>query len=89
MTAEHEPDVPLSFLSPRERKEACEWDLPVHDPFAGTGERLGALCDTLGLTFTGTEIEPEFARDRRVHAGDSAEAGTYLGHHCTHRRAMS
>ena len=34
--------------------------LPVHDPFAGTGERLGRLCDRLGLPFTGREIEPEF-----------------------------
>lgn len=49
----------------------------VHDPFAGTGERLGALCDELGVSFTGTEIEPEFAEDRRVMVGDSRDAGTY------------
>jgi hypothetical protein len=51
--------------------------LPVHDPFAGTGERLGQLCDTLGLSFTGTEIEPEFAVDQRVRSGDSTDANTY------------
>jgi hypothetical protein len=54
-----------------------ELELPVHDPFAGTGERLGALCDRLGLTFTGTEIEPEFIADPRVRQGDSTEADTY------------
>jgi hypothetical protein len=54
-----------------------DWRLPVHDPFAGTGERLGNLCDQLGLTFTGTDIEPEFARDARVHGGDSTEPDTY------------
>ena len=29
----------------------------VHDPFAGRGLRLGALCDRIGATFTGTDIE--------------------------------
>jgi hypothetical protein len=53
------------------------WRLPVHDPFAGTGERLGRLCDELGLTFTGTEIEPEWIVDARVRRGDSTEAGAY------------
>lgn len=53
------------------------WGLPVHDPFAGPGTRLAARCDELGLTFTGTEIEPEFARDPRVRGGDSTEASTY------------
>ena len=51
--------------------------LPVHDPFAGTGERLGALCDRLGVGFSGTEIEPEFIVDPRVQPGDSTRAGTY------------
>jgi hypothetical protein len=53
------------------------WGLPVHDPFAGTGERLGGLCDQLGLTFTGAEIEPEWIVDERVARGDSTEASTY------------
>jgi hypothetical protein len=55
------------------------WQLPVHDCFAGTGERLGKLCDQLGLVFTGTEIEPEFARDPRVQPGDSTMPLTYPG----------
>jgi hypothetical protein len=55
----------------------AEWRLPVHDPFAGTGERLGKLCDQLELTFTGTEIQLPFIRDPRVARGDSTEADTY------------
>jgi hypothetical protein len=55
----------------------ADWHLAVHDPFAGTGEGLAAVCDVLGLTFTGTEIEPEFIRDPRVRAGDSTDRDTY------------
>jgi hypothetical protein len=29
----------------------------VHDPFAGPGIRLGPLCDQIGATFSGCEIE--------------------------------
>lgn len=56
----------------------------MHDPFAGTGERLGQLCDQLGLTFTGCEIEPEFIKDRRVWVGDSryGESYPYWHRHC-------
>jgi hypothetical protein len=53
------------------------WRLPVHDPFAGTGERLGALCDRLGLTFTGTELEAPFIVDPRVKQGDSTSILAY------------
>lgn len=53
------------------------YDLPVHDPYAGTGIRLGQLCDQLGLEFTGTEIEPEFIVDPRVHQGDSTQIDSY------------
>lgn len=53
------------------------WGLPVHDPFAGTGERLGSLCDSLGVPFTGCEIEPEFIIDRRVWSGDSRSGDSY------------
>jgi hypothetical protein len=52
-------------------------DLPVHDPFAGTGERLGQLCDQLGVAFTGTELEAEFIVDPRVRHGDSTHPDTY------------
>jgi len=51
--------------------------LPVHDPFAGTGERLGVVCNQLRLPFTGTEIEPEFIVDPRVEVGDSTSPDTY------------
>lgn len=54
-----------------------EWQLPVHDPFANEGLRLGALCDRLGLAFTGTEIEPEYIIDFRVDPGDSTMPLTY------------
>lgn len=54
-----------------------DFQLPVHDPFAGTGERLGSLCDQLGLEFTGTEIEQEFIKDSRVIVGDSTDPKTY------------
>ena len=59
------------------------WRLPVHDPFAGTGERLGRLCDQLRLDFSGTEIEAEFIVDPRVAPGDSTDPTTYpTGQHC-------
>lgn len=60
------------------------WRLPVHDPFAGTGERLGTLCDKLGLPFTGCEIESEFIIDPRVWVGDSrySDAYPYWYNHC-------
>jgi hypothetical protein len=51
--------------------------LPVHDPCAGTGVRLGRLCDELGLRFTGTEIEAPYIVDPRVRRGDSTMNGTY------------
>jgi hypothetical protein len=54
-----------------------ELRLPVHDPFAGTGERLGGLCDRIGVPFSGTEIEPEFVVDLRVDPGDSTLPLTY------------
>jgi hypothetical protein len=50
----------------------------VHDPFAGTGERLGHLCDELGVPFSGTEIEEPFIVDAaRVWCGDSRDPSTY------------
>lgn len=56
----------------------------IHDPFAGTGERLRELCYQFGppLTFSGTEIEPEFIvvdSDPQgfIFEGDATVAGTY------------
>ena len=54
-----------------------EIGLPVHDPFAGAGTRLGQLCDRLDVVFTGTEIEGPFIVDKRVLAGNSAKRDTY------------
>lgn len=51
--------------------------LPVHDPFGGTGERLGRLADELGLAFTATDIEAWPDADPRVRLGDSIDPATY------------
>jgi hypothetical protein len=79
-TVERTVDHPARFskeLLPAVAAPLTDWGLPVHDPFGGTGERLGKLCDELGLAFTGTEIEPEFIVDQRVHQGDSTTPGSY------------
>lgn len=49
----------------------------VHDPFAGTGHRLGQVADVHGWIFTGTEIEPEYIVDRRVRFGDATDRASY------------
>lgn len=49
----------------------------VHDPFAGDGVRLGALCDRMGWTFSGTELERPFIVDRRVVQGNACDRSTY------------
>lgn len=46
-------------------------DEHIHDPFAGTGLRLGALCDELGASFSGTDIEEWPGRDIRVWHADA------------------
>lgn len=52
-------------------------DGTVHDPFAGDGVRLGALCDLLGIEFSGVDLEPWLGRDERVSVGDSRDPHTY------------
>lgn len=49
----------------------------VHDPFAGTGERLGNVADANGWRFTGTEIEAAFIIDERVQVGDATLRSSY------------
>jgi hypothetical protein len=49
----------------------------VHDPYAGLGLRLGALCDELGATFTGTDIEAWPDADSRVVVGDARDPASY------------
>lgn len=58
-------------------KTQLDADMHVHDPFAGTGEFLGALADEIGFEFSGTEIEQCFIRDKRVKVGDSTKQKTY------------
>lgn len=49
----------------------------IHDPFAGLGLRLGALCDEIGVPFTGTDIEDWEGRDPRVKVGNSIYEYSY------------
>ena len=49
----------------------------IHDPFAGEGKKLGALCDRLGYVFTGTDLESWLDADPRVAVGDSTDPDTY------------
>lgn len=49
----------------------------IHDPFAGTGLRLGALCDKLNLTFTGSDIEDWPGKDPRVLVADALDPNSY------------
>lgn len=49
----------------------------VHDPFAGDGKRLGALCDELGLPFSGCDIEDWPGRDERIFVRDSTTRFAY------------
>lgn len=54
-----------------------EHGLPVFDPFAGTGERLGELCDALGVAYSGTDLEEWPGRDPRVAQGDATDEASY------------
>lgn len=49
----------------------------IHDPFAGEGVRLGALCDRIGYKFTGADLEDWKGKDPRVIVGDSTSISTY------------
>jgi hypothetical protein len=63
----------LEAMAPTLRK----WALPIHDPFAGTGQRLAALAASLDLTFTGTELEAPFIVDSSVAQGDATKRESY------------
>lgn len=58
-------------------KLVTRWALPVHDPFAGTGERLKSVCSRAGREFSGTEIEPEFIETDLVKVGDATDPLSY------------
>lgn len=49
----------------------------VHDPFAGTGLRLGRLCDHRGATFSGGDIEAWPGADHRVALLDALDPAGY------------
>lgn len=49
----------------------------VHDPFAGPGVRLGKLCDEIGATFSGGDIEEWPGRDYRVQVLNATWQGSY------------
>lgn len=49
----------------------------VCDPFAGAGLRLGALCDELGYTFVGLDLERWPDADPRVRRGDATNPRDY------------
>jgi hypothetical protein len=49
----------------------------VHDPFGGTGLRLGGLCDELGATYTGGDIEDWPGHDPRVALADALDPTSY------------
>lgn len=49
----------------------------VHDPFAGTGEKLLETALTRSWHLTGTEIEPEFIVEPWVVQGDATDPATY------------
>jgi hypothetical protein len=49
----------------------------VHDPFAGPGLRLGALCDRLGAIFSGGDIEDWPGHDPRVIVADATDPAGY------------
>lgn len=49
----------------------------VFDPFAGTGTGLGKVCDALGFTFDGIDIERWNNADSRVREGDATLPADY------------
>lgn len=53
------------------------YNLPVHDPFAGTGERLARVVRGMMLEYSGTDIEEWQDMDWGVKVGDSRVAATY------------
>lgn len=49
----------------------------VFDPFGGTGERLGELCDSQGVKFKGVDIEDWPDKDQRIAIGDATDPNSY------------
>jgi hypothetical protein len=55
----------------------------IHDPYAGTGLRLGKLCDQRHATFTGGDIEIWPDHDPRVVQADARDLAGYPSHEFT------
>lgn len=49
----------------------------IHDPFAGPGNRLANLCDQIGATYSGGDIEDWPGHDPRVRQVDATQADSY------------
>jgi hypothetical protein len=49
----------------------------IHDPFAGHGERLGRLCDEMGVSFSGGDIEVWEPHDPRIVWADALDPLSY------------
>lgn len=49
----------------------------VHDPFAGLGLRLANLCDEVGATYSGGDIEEWPGADHRVALADATAEASY------------
>jgi hypothetical protein len=49
----------------------------IHDPFAGMGRRLAALCDEIGADYSGADIERWPDADERVWFGDATQRDSY------------
>lgn len=52
----------------------------IFDPFAGPGVKLAALCDKLGYTFAGRDIEQWEESDERVKVADTTLTSSYPTH---------
>lgn len=52
----------------------------IFDPFAGPGIKLATLCDELGYTFAGRDIEQWDDADKRVKVADTTLASSYPKH---------
>lgn len=63
-------------LTPAERV------LPVFDPFAGLGTRLGRVCDDLDIPFSGIDLEDWPGRDHRVWQANAVDLESYPTERC-------
>lgn len=72
--AQFHPNI-LAAIKPH----LAELDGLIFDPFAGTGIRLGQMCDELGKPFKGIDIENWPDHDPRITIGDASNIESYPG----------